>query len=216
MTEDDPNRQLGAVADLERAYQRLRQNARGATSDLAFDLKASTAEIRRMETETNSLSRSLGSGLRRAFDSAIFKGDKLSSVLGNLASSFSRTVLNSALAPVQNALGSGVANIFSAFAEGSAFSSGRVRAFAKGGVVSGPTTFPMRGATGLMGEAGPEAIMPLTRGADGSLGVKAEGGQRAANITINISTPDAESFRRSQGQVAAGIARAVRRGERNM
>ncbi|MEM7546681.1 MAG: phage tail tape measure protein [Pseudomonadota bacterium] len=216
MNEDDASRQSGAVEDLERAYQRLRQSARGVTSDLSFDLRASTTEIRRMETETNSLSRSLGSGLRRAFDGAIFKGDKLSTVMGNLAQSFSRTVLNSALAPVQNALGSGVANLFSAFADGGAFTSGRVRAFAKGGVVSGPTTFPMRGATGLMGEAGPEAIMPLTRGADGSLGVKAEGGRGATTVTINISTPDAESFRRSQSQVAASVARAVRRGERNM
>lgn len=60
------------------------------------------------------------------------------------------------------------------FAKGGAFVGG-VQAFANGGaftnsVVSSPTTFPM----GLMGEAGPEAIMPLSRTADGSLGVRAE------------------------------------------
>ena len=43
------------------------------------------------------------------------------------------------------------------FADGGAFSSGRVIPFANGGVVTGPTTFPMSGSTGLMGEAGPEA-----------------------------------------------------------
>lgn len=58
--------------------------------------------------------------------------------------------------------------------------------------------------------------MPLTRGPDGSLGVKAEGGRSVANVTVNISTTDAESFRRSQSQISASIARAVRRGERNM
>ena len=62
------------------------------------------------------------------------------------------------------------------FAKGGAFSSG-MRRFATGGIVNGPTLFPFAdgGAMqmGLMGEAGPEAIMPLQRGPDGSLGVRA-------------------------------------------
>ena len=62
------------------------------------------------------------------------------------------------------------------FAKGGAFSSG-MRRFATGGIVNGPTLFPFAdgGAMqmGLMGEAGPEAIMPLQRGADGALGVRA-------------------------------------------
>lgn len=59
-------------------------------------------------------------------------------------------------------------NIFSggyqvAFAKGGAFDGGDVMPFAVGGIVSKPTTFPIRGGkTGLMGEAGPEAIMPLS------------------------------------------------------
>src|SRR5690606_1673845 len=56
------------------------------------------------------------------------------------------------------------------------FQGGRVIPFAKGGVVDGPTLFPMFGdKVGLMGEAGPEAIMPLKRGPDGKLGVVAQG-----------------------------------------
>ena len=67
---------------------------------------------------------------------------------------------------------------FFGFADGGAFSGGtEVKAYADGGVVNGPTTFPMSGGkTGLMGEAGPEAIMPLKRGSNGKLGVQAEGG----------------------------------------
>ena len=57
-----------------------------------------------------------------------------------------------------------------------------VRPFAKGGVVDGPTMFPMKGATGLMGEAGPEAIIPLKRGRDGSLGVQG-GMTNAVSVT---------------------------------
>jgi phage-related minor tail protein len=87
--------------------------------------------------------------------------------------------------------------------------------FARGGVISSPTTFPMRGATGLMGEAGPEAIMPLTRGADGRLGVQAQGGGRPVNVVMNITTPDVSGFARSQSQIAAQMSRALARGERN-
>ncbi|SFL55614.1 phage tail tape measure protein [Shimia aestuarii] len=48
-----------------------------------------------------------------------------------------------------------------------------VSRFSKGGVVSGPTLFPMSGGAGLMGEAGPEAIVPLQRDGSGNLGVGA-------------------------------------------
>ncbi len=86
--------------------------------------------------------------------------------------------------------------------------------FASGGIVSGPVTFPMRGGVGLMGEAGPEAIMPLARGTDGKLGVRS-GGQGAPTIVMNISTPDAQSFQRSKDQIAAQMSRALSRGNRN-
>jgi phage-related minor tail protein len=57
--------------------------------------------------------------------------------------------------------------------------------------------------------------MPLTRGADGRLGVAASG-TGAANITVNIATPDAESFRRSETYLTGVVARAVARGQRGM
>ncbi|MDX0218602.1 hypothetical protein GOC40_11430 [Sinorhizobium meliloti] len=73
-------------------------------------------------------------------------------------------------------------------ANGGVFSAGRVTAFAKGGaftnqVVDRPTLFPFAKGAGLMGEAGPEAIMPLRRDASGRLGVSAAigGGPGAAN-----------------------------------
>ncbi len=73
--------------------------------------------------------------------------------------------------------GAGIASVFQA--DGGAWMNG-VQLFANGGaftngVVTKPTAFGMAGGMGVMGEAGPEAIMPLTRGADGSLGVKAMG-----------------------------------------
>jgi phage-related minor tail protein len=104
----------------------------------------------------------------------------------------------------------------SPFARGGVFSRGMVMPFAKGGVVGAPSYFPLGRGLGLMGERGAEAVMPLARGPDGRLGVQAGGGGRPASITVNISTPDAESFRRSEAQVSAALARAVARGQRGM
>ena len=172
--------------------------------------------------EVNSLSSGLGSGLRKAFEGLVFDGAKLSDTMKGVGQSMASTFFNAAMKPVQSALGSlissgvqGLTGGLAPYAKGGAFSQGRVMPFAKGGVVSSPTSFPMRSGSGLMGEAGPEAIMPLTRGADGRLGVQAAGGGRPVNVVMNVTTPDVQSFQRSQGQIAAQAARALARGQRN-
>ncbi len=189
----------------------------------AFD-----AQLRRTQSTLGETTRDLGQleqgfsgGLRRAFDGLILDGKSLSDALAMVGQAMSRTVYNNAMRPVADHFGGllagGVNALVSSmmpFADGASFSQGRVMPFAKGGVVSTPVSFPMRGGTGLMGEAGPEAIMPLARGADGSLGVKAQGGQ-AITITMNISTPDVAGFQRSQSQIAATLTRALGRGQRN-
>ena len=171
--------------------------------------------------EVNTLSAGIGGGLRRAFDGLVFDGGKLSDALKSVGQSIADTVYGIAIKPVQNAIGGFLANGLNsllggaAFADGAAFSQGRVMPFAKGGVVSSPTAFAMRGGQGLMGEAGPEAIMPLARGADGRLGVQAGGGWRSVMVVMNITTPDVQGFQRSQGQIAAQAQRAMSRGQRN-
>lgn len=173
--------------------------------------------------EVSSLSGALGTGLRRAFDGVVFDGMRLSDALKGVAQSMVGAVYNVAMRPVQNAVGGALAEGINAmlsgvlpFAKGGAFSAGRVMPFAKGGVVSSPVTFPMRGGIGLMGEAGPEAILPLARGADGRLGVQAGGGGgRPVTVVMNITTPDVQGFQRSQSQIAAQAARALARGQRN-
>ena len=88
--------------------------------------------------------------------------------------------------------------------------------FAQGGVIASPIAFPLAGnRLGLAGERGPEAILPLARGPDGRLGVRAEGAG-GVSITFNVTTPDADSFRRSETQIAALLARAVGAGQRNL
>lgn len=73
----------------------------------------------------------------------------------------------------------------STFAEkGKVFLEGNVVPFARGGIVRFPTIFPMARGAGLMGEAGPEAIMPLRRLPSGDLGVMA--GAAGSNVTVNV------------------------------
>ena len=83
-------------------------------------------------------------------------------------------------------------------------------AFANGGVVGGPTVFPFANGIGLMGEAGPEAIMPLSRGPDGKLGVIAANGNSAPKVTINnYSGQEATASSDSAGNIVVEIGRAI-------
>jgi hypothetical protein len=93
-------------------------------------------------------------------------------------------------------------------ANGNVFSNGSVVPYANGGVVGSPVYFPMSGGrTGLMGEAGPEAIMPLKRGKNGKLGVQADGGgDITINQSFNFSANGDESVKKIIAQQAPKIA----------
>lgn len=125
-------------------------------------------------------------------------------------------------------------------AKGNAFNNGGLQAFAKGGIIGGPTVFPL----GIAGEAGPEAILPLKRDSSGNLGVAQvdsrpqrratltrpfvnasvstgassapsrqesdRGGTRIINQQLNITSLDANAFRQSSSQIQADAMRAAR------
>jgi lambda family phage tail tape measure protein len=90
-------------------------------------------------------------------------------------------------------------------ANGNAFAQNGIIPYAKGGIVNSPTLFKFaRGsamATGVMGEAGPEAIMPLKRGPDGKLGV-AGGGSGATTVNVSVDAKGTQV----QGDSAQGAA----------
>lgn len=204
----------GLLGDLEGSLT----GTQNATVAFQAELEGMKVAVTSAGDEARGLSRNLSSGLKTAIGDLVIDGANLSDVLTKLATSMADSAFNSAIAPVTDAIGSGVGSLFSGlfqFADGGAFSGGRVSAFAQGGVVNGPTNFPMRGGVGLMGEAGPEAIMPLARGADGKLGVRGGNGGGAVNVTMNITTPDVAGFQKSKTQIAAGISRAMQRGQRN-
>jgi len=216
---------INGVDGLDQSVESL-ETTFGSASAMATAFDNELARMRETlggtSREVGILSNGIGRGLKRAIDGLIFDGDKLSGALETVAKSMLDTAYSIALRPVTNRVGGliagGVNSLFDGlfqFEKGGSFAQGRVTPFANGGIVAGPTMFPMRGGYGLMGEAGPEAIMPLTRGADGRLGVRSESGGRPVNIVMNVSTPDVEGFARSRSQIAAQMSRALGRGQRN-
>ncbi|KKN90084.1 hypothetical protein LCGC14_0231970 [marine sediment metagenome] len=121
---------------------------------------------------------------------------------------------------VQTELGPG-AQMNSAL--GNVFNRGRVAAFAAGGVINTPTVFPMAKGAGLMGEAGPEAVMPLRRTSSGRLGVEMAGGGGSQVVTVNIidnagndinaeSSPDGRGGVRLDVVIDKAVANKIRSG----
>ncbi|WP_299648017.1 hypothetical protein [uncultured Jannaschia sp.] len=156
------------------------------------------------------------SGIRRGLEALVPSsgGGFLSSLLGAVMGGAGG---GGAAAAANAASGSG-----GLYADGAAFRSGRVVPFAKGGaftnsVVSRPTVAPQA----LFGEAGPEAIMPLTRGPGGKLGVHASGGGKVA-VDVRLGIPEGvtvETVRREVGNaivtVGPGMVMKTLRGTGN-
>ena len=207
MTDRDPE-------ELAAAMEQASEAARAFALDAERSLKAVSDEMRRATRE----GRDFGNALGNAFEGAALKGRSLSDVLKKLALDLSRVALDRAAQTISGAVSNGIGTMLgsvTANADGNAIADGRVLPFAKGGVISSPMLFPLRGGTGLAGEAGAEAILPLRRDADGRLGVATEGGG-ATNIIFNVTATDAASFRRSESQIAAMLARVGARGQRTM
>jgi len=152
---------------------------------------------------------------------AIVEGSKSASdAFKDMASAIIKQAFEMAVInPIMNSLFGGVSGFSklpSFFANGGAFSGGsQIKAYADGGVVGGPTFFPMSGGnTGLMGEAGPEAIMPLKRGANGKLGVQVEGnsgGSVVINQSFNFQANGDDSVKRIIASEAPKIASMTQR-----
>jgi phage-related minor tail protein len=161
------------------------------------------------------LSQNFGVQLSGALKSAAVSGKSLDDVLRRIGLNLAGMALEQGLKPLQSLAGS----LFGGLLGGLGalpFAKGGVpgqAAFASGGIVSAPSYLSLGNRLGVMGEAGPEAILPLQRGPDGRLGVAAGGGG-GVSVVFNVTTPDAASFRKSEAQVTGMLARAVSRGAR--
>jgi phage-related minor tail protein len=182
------------------------------------EIDADITALQEQLAQTARLGRQFSAALGGAFDGLVLKGRSLGDVLRSLGLALSRIAFQAAFRPLEQTFGNFLSHLLSGFAfqQGGVIRQGLPVPFAGGGIIAAPTFFPLAGGRiGLAGERGAEAIMPLARGPDGRLGVTASGGS-GVNVTVNIATPDVESFQRSQTQIAAMLARAVAQGRRNL
>jgi phage-related minor tail protein len=193
--------------------------------------RGSPSKMDREMRELNQLAATFARTISGAFKQGIDSGKSFDDVLKRAFLRLSDMALQSAFKPLEKGLSKVFQDILSGIFGGPATKSGggggggsgvaaafgAITPFAAGGVIGTPAYFPLSsGGLGLAGEAGPEAILPLTRTAGGRLGVAAAGGASPASIVVNIATPDADSFRRSEIYVTGQIARAVARGQRGL
>ncbi|MFC0219239.1 phage tail tape measure protein [Pseudochelatococcus lubricantis] len=207
----------------------------GSAGGFAENLTASVEGAREAMLDLEDVAQRFGNTVTGVFSRAVVNGKQFDDVVRTLGTRLTQLALQAALKPLETAVTSGLGslldkgvsagigslgtalsgNLLTASAAGNVVAGGAVRPFADGGVIAAPTYFPLGRGTGLMGEKGAEAIMPLTRGPDGKLGVQAAGGG-ASTVNVTINASDVESFRRSEAQVAAALARAVARGRRGL
>lgn len=175
------------------------------STGLTSELSDVSVELTRIDDLAKGVGRTLSSGFR----AAVLDGKSFRGVLSEIGRSLADIALKAAFKPIGNLTANLVDGLFNA--TNPALSG--VKAFAKGGVIASPSYFPLGNALGLAGEAGPEAILPLSRGSDGRLGVASNASQ-PITISMKVQASDARSFVGAEAELSAMLLRAVRRGTR--
>jgi len=205
----------GAKDALDKA-RKAAEDASKSALDFSKDLiKGFVSDLRSGLEQGKSFWESFANAALRALDKII---DKL---LNDLIDAIFRA--NAGLGGLGGGGGlfGGLLSLF--FAKGGVISQGNVMAFARGGIVTQPTIFPMAKGVGLMGEAGPEAVLPLRRARNGDLGVATTPGSGHQLVQVEIvSRFDADGgfesavervsrpIAQNESVIAAGrVARAV-------
>lgn len=153
--------------------------------------------------QTADIGQQLGQQFGQTFSAIVRGAEDARSAIARLLDTMADQLLTQVGQRIFGNIFGGLGSAVTASADGNAFARGNVIPFASGGVVDRATFFPMAGRrTGLMGEAGPEAILPLSRAANGQLGVVASGGSQQVDIVLHV--PEGVT-----AQQVAGIARGV-------
>ncbi|SEN76026.1 phage tail tape measure protein, lambda family [Loktanella fryxellensis] len=203
----------GAATGLESALDGVGEAADGAGSagraaggalregaDAAKNAWEATAEaLRKAQEKSREIAQGLAEDItgpiKEALTSGEFTWQTFAGAISRIAQNLATRLIDLAFKPIENALinafsgggggGGFLASLFG-FAKGGVFAGGaELTAFARGGVVNRPTVFPFAKGVGLMGEAGPEAILPLRRGKGGRLGVEMNGDGAAAAASMS-------------------------------
>ena len=165
------------------------------TTTAADGLKEKVSEVDNLfKSITDTVQQGLTNAIMGLIDGTKSLSDSLTGILRQMSSMF-----------LQFGMKSLFGSIFPS-AKGNVFAENKIVPFAYGGVVNKPTLFPMANGAGLMGEAGPEAIMPLRRGPGGRLGVESSGGGvKVGTINITVENTGENLTPAAQKQIASQV-----------
>ena len=178
--------------DIQAAKDKLEAQAKGDW--MAGISKGFDEWINKASDFSGIMQSSVGSALdsiSNAFGDLVTKGKAdFKSLTASILSDLAKIMMQKAIAGIFGSIADGLS--FSFMAKGGAYDNG-IQAFANGGtftnsIVDSPTLFKFANGTGLMGEAGAEAIMPLSRDSKGRLGVTVNGGGKQAGGGVTVTT----------------------------
>ena len=193
----------GDAADRAGGAGRAAGGALSAAADTAKTAWEATADAVGAAAEKSreiaqGLAQDITGPIKEALKSGEFTWETFAGAISRIAQNLATRLIELAFKPIETALlnafmggggGGGVLGSLFGFARGGVFAGGtELTAFARGGVVHRSTVFPFARGIGLMGEAGPEAILPLRRGKGGRLGVEMSGDGGAAAPAAQMST----------------------------
>ena len=180
------------IAILEQEASLRREIAAVASRKEVLDANAKAADESRQawQRASDDISRSMTDAVYQGFESGKPFAKVFADAIGStIKTTLFRAVADGLMSPLKSVMaqlgqqaGAALGSLFVPSAHGNAFGSSGLMAFATGGVVSGATAFSFAGGSGVMGEAGPEAILPLRRTSSGDLGVIAQQGGTGAGL----------------------------------
>ena len=179
---------------------RLRKEAKNGEVEI-------NKELTKSQELLESIKSTIQTGLTNAIEGLVDGTKSLSQSLAGILKQMASLFLRAGIGSFKGADGTGGSGLLGLFANGGVIAKNKVVPFAYGGIVDKPTLFPMANGAGLMGEAGPEAIMPLRRGRNGRLGVESSGG--VGNVVVNVDAtgssvqgdqPNSEQLGKAIGQ----------------
>jgi hypothetical protein len=215
-SQDTNDQWAKTTADIQKNWDLLSENA-ASTGKIIGDSMTGpmfefTKEMEEASKRVDTIAKGIGSSFSRAFDDALLEGKNFKDVMIGLLKDIQKQIFQTLISQrIGDAISSGISSMFAPSSStatktvsvkssryGNVFSGGDIVPFATGGIIGGPMMFPMAGGkAGLAGEAGKEAILPLTRTPGGDLGVKTTGANRTI---VNVYAPPGSDVKQDSQQ----------------